>query len=32
MAAVNEGEPIRIAVGGALVIRLRDGQMALNYE
>lgn len=30
LAALNEGEPVHLQTSGALVIRLRDGQMFLD--
>jgi hypothetical protein len=32
IAALNEGEPVRLQTSGALVIRMRDGQMFLDLE
>lgn len=32
LAALNEGEPVHLQTSGALVIRLRDGQMFLDLE
>lgn len=32
LAAINEGEPLHFQTAGALVIRLRDGQMFLDLE